>query len=77
MRLIREMVVHEATSSGTDISCALEVLMRANYRRGIVFVVSDFVDSGFERPPVHDNLGSALLGLLKVMLDFLNGLHGD
>ena len=43
LRLIRELLTFEPQHSGTDIKNALDTLNRVLKRRGIVFLVSDFV----------------------------------
>ena len=43
LRLIREMLVFEPESRGTDIRMALDTVNRALKRRSIVFFVSDFL----------------------------------
>ena len=47
LRLIRELVAHERLSKKTDIGNALETLMRVTHRRAVVFLISDFIDSGY------------------------------
>ncbi|MCP4249024.1 MAG: VWA domain-containing protein, partial [bacterium] len=49
LRVIRELLYHEPAGRGTDLSCALEHLNRVSRRRGVVFLVSDFQDGGYER----------------------------
>ena len=46
--VIREMVAHEPVSTGTNLTNALNGLMQSNYRRSIVFLISDFMDDGYE-----------------------------
>ena len=48
LRLIRELLAAERTSRGTNIRHALDTHLRAAKRRGIVFLISDFLDTGFE-----------------------------
>ncbi len=43
LRLIREMLAYEPQSRGTDINMALEKAVQLLKRRGIIFLVSDFV----------------------------------
>ncbi len=50
LRLIRELFAHEPRSRRTSIAQALEHLMRVLKRRAIVVLISDFMDTGFERP---------------------------
>ncbi|MEM7114846.1 MAG: DUF58 domain-containing protein [Chloroflexota bacterium] len=44
LRLIRELLVFEPQGQGTDIKLALDTVNQVLKRRGIVFVVSDFLD---------------------------------
>jgi len=54
LRLIRELLFFEPgrirQSRGTDIALALDYLGRVLNKRGVVFLVSDFLDRNFERP---------------------------
>jgi len=50
LRIIRELLSFSPQRSGTDINAALDYLGRVMVRRGIVFLVSDFQASGYERP---------------------------
>ncbi len=49
LRLIRELLACERRAPQTSIRNALEIYMRANKRRSVVFLISDFLDSGYER----------------------------
>ena len=49
LRVIRELLYHQPAGRGTDLAAAVEHLNRVTRRRGVVFVVSDFQDSGYER----------------------------
>tara|TARA_R110002049_G_scaffold47902_1_gene138326 strand:+ start:5513 stop:6388 length:876 start_codon:yes stop_codon:yes gene_type:complete len=49
LRLIRELLYHESVGTGTRLSEALDHLNRTASRRSVVFVVSDFQDSDFQR----------------------------
>jgi uncharacterized protein (DUF58 family) len=48
LRIIREIVSFRPSGSGTSIRTALEFFHRVSRRRCIAFVVSDFMDSGYE-----------------------------
>ena len=48
LRIIRELLDFTPEGTGTDISMALEYLMRVQKRRAITFVLSDFMDDGFD-----------------------------
>lgn len=49
MRLVREVLAADETRHGTDLAEALRFLTRVRKRRAVVFLISDFLDSGFER----------------------------
>ena len=49
LRLIREVLYFKPEHPKTDISCALEFLGRVTKRRSVVFLVSDFLSSGYEK----------------------------
>jgi uncharacterized protein (DUF58 family) len=49
LRIIRELLYCEPVGLGTSIRLALENLNRTARRRSVVFLVSDFQDSGYER----------------------------
>ena len=48
LRVIRELLVHEPQRPGTDLSVALEYLNRIQNRKCTAFLVSDFIDEGYE-----------------------------
>ena len=49
LRVIRELLYHEPTGSGTNIAAALEYLNKITRRKAVVFLVSDFLSEGYER----------------------------
>lgn len=49
MRLVREVLAAEETRRGTDIRVALRFLNNVQKRRAVVFLISDFVASGYEK----------------------------
>ncbi len=49
-RVIREVLKPRATHGRTDLAAALEYLTRITHRRVVCFVISDFLDEGYERP---------------------------
>jgi uncharacterized protein (DUF58 family) len=49
LRLIREVLYYQPTHPGTSIRVALDFLNRIQHRRAIVFLLSDFLDQGYER----------------------------
>jgi uncharacterized protein (DUF58 family) len=50
LRLIRELLAFQPEGSSTDIGSVLEVFAQLYKRRAVVFLISDFLDIGFERP---------------------------
>jgi len=49
LRVIREVLSFPPRSRGTRLTAALEFLDRVAHRRAVAFLISDFVDEGFER----------------------------
>ena len=49
LRVVREILVERPAGTRTRLAGALDHLNRAQKRRAVVFVLSDFLDSGFER----------------------------
>jgi uncharacterized protein (DUF58 family) len=49
LRLVRDLLALRPQRSGTDIGMAAGYLERALARRAIVFLLSDFLDAGYER----------------------------
>ena len=49
MRLVREVLAAEETRRGTDITAALRFLSNVQKRRAVVFIISDFMDSDYDR----------------------------
>jgi len=50
LRLVRDLLVWERRGRGTDVGGALRTMMQLAVRRSIVFLISDLLDDGFERP---------------------------
>ena len=48
LRVIRELLYHQAQGSGTDLAAAFDYLNRVTTRRSVVFLVSDFQARGYE-----------------------------
>ncbi len=48
MRILRDLYFHKPASRGTNLSFALEHLQSVMKKKAHVFVISDFVDQGFE-----------------------------
>ena len=49
LRVLRELLYFRPEGRGTDIAGALEYLARVVRRRAVVFVVSDFFDTGYQK----------------------------
>lgn len=49
LRLIRDLFAHSAGSRGTNLTSALNHVLRVLHRRSIVILVSDFFDGGYEQ----------------------------
>lgn len=49
LRLIRDLLAFETPGGHTDIQCALEFLSRITSRKSVVFLISDFLSSGYEK----------------------------
>jgi uncharacterized protein (DUF58 family) len=50
LRIVRDLLAVEPRGRGTDLAGALRFAARVLRRRGIVAVISDFQDEGYERP---------------------------
>ena len=50
LRVVGEILAFEPQSRGTDLAAGLEYLGKVARRRSVVFLVSDFLSSGWERP---------------------------
>ena len=46
LRLIRELMVRTPEHKGTDISNAINTLMRVLHKKAVIFLISDFIDDG-------------------------------
>ncbi len=49
LRLISDVLTYRPASRGTNLTNALHHINRALRRRAVIFVISDFMDTGFER----------------------------
>ncbi|MGE0540779.1 MAG: DUF58 domain-containing protein [Dehalococcoidia bacterium] len=49
LRIVRELLYREPEGRGTNINQAVEYVTHLLHRRSIIFLLSDFQDSGFER----------------------------
>jgi uncharacterized protein (DUF58 family) len=50
LRVIRELLYLEPEGRGTDLAAAFDYLNKTTVRRAVVFLVSDFQDTGYESP---------------------------
>ncbi|WP_172917635.1 DUF58 domain-containing protein [Capnocytophaga canis] len=50
LRIIRELIEFQSKSKKTNISKALEFLSQVLKKKAIVFILSDFMDKGYEKP---------------------------
>jgi uncharacterized protein (DUF58 family) len=48
LRVITEILNHRGRGTGTNVDAALQFASRVSRRRSIVFLISDFLDQGFE-----------------------------
>jgi len=48
LRVIREALYYKPENKGTDISVALEYLLKVTKRKTVCFLISDFITEGFE-----------------------------
>ncbi|MBU1006573.1 MAG: DUF58 domain-containing protein [Candidatus Omnitrophica bacterium] len=65
LRVIREMLYHDPKGKKTDIRSALEYAGKVTKKRCVIFILSDFMDSGYERllrilNKRHDIVGIAI-----------------
>ncbi len=65
LRVIRELLYYKPQSRRTSINSALEYLGKVLKKRAVVFLISDFMDSGYERPlrilnKRHDIIGVSI-----------------
>ena len=49
LRVLRELLYHEPQGTQTNIAEALEYLTRISHRRTVSFLVSDFINTGYEK----------------------------
>jgi len=50
LRVIGEILTFAPASRGTDLAAGLDFLAKVGRRRSVVFLISDFLDPGWERP---------------------------
>lgn len=63
LRVVRELLYHQPMGKGTNIDEALSYLLRVARRRSTVFLISDFLDTGFERTLKVANQKHELVGI--------------
>jgi uncharacterized protein (DUF58 family) len=73
LRILREIVYHETTGKGTELSVALKYLNNVLKKRCIVFVISDFITGQYETElrltaKKHDIIGIHLYDLAEQKL---------
>ncbi len=49
LRIIRELISFQPTGAGTDIKAALEYFNHVNKKKTIAFLISDFIDEGYDK----------------------------
>jgi len=49
LRIVSEILTHKPRHQGTNLTAALNHISHALSRRAVIFVISDFMDRGFER----------------------------
>jgi uncharacterized protein (DUF58 family) len=50
LRLVRDILMFDPPARGTDLGGAIRFLSRVLHRRSVIFLLSDFLDEGWERP---------------------------
>jgi uncharacterized protein (DUF58 family) len=65
LRVVREILAAEPVGTGTDLSVALQTLVKVARRRSVAFVLSDFFAGGYERAL---SLASARHDVVPVMI---------
>ena len=63
LRLIREILFHKPSNSGTSIKSALDFLMNVSSRKSVVFLISDFLDGGYWKSLKLANKKHDLIGI--------------
>lgn len=64
LRVIREVLFFEPEHNGTDVQAALDFLNSISKRRAVVFLVSDFLASGYERSLQVSNKRHDIIALM-------------
>lgn len=73
LRVLREIVYHEPENRGTNMNSALEYLLRVIRRNSVVFILSDFMDDGFQKSlrvvsSKHDVIAIKVTDKLEIQL---------
>jgi len=73
LRIIRELLYFSPKNRGTDIAAALEYLGKVMPKRGVVFLVSDFISNDFSKPlrivsRKHDMIAVSITDALEMSL---------
>ena len=73
LRVLREIVYHEPENKGTNMNSALEYLLRVIRRNSVVFILSDFMDDGFQKSlrvvsSKHDVIAIKVTDKLEIQL---------
>ena len=81
LRLITEVLTYQPEGRGTDLSVALGHLTRVQRRRAVVFVVSDFLTTGYEASLAitarrHDVIPVVISDPIEEKLEQLDGIEG-
>ncbi|MFQ6611808.1 MAG: DUF58 domain-containing protein [Fidelibacterota bacterium] len=63
LRVVREVLFHEPQGRGTDIANVLEFLMKVAKRRSVVFLLSDYMGSGYWKELKHANRKHDMIGI--------------
>jgi uncharacterized protein (DUF58 family) len=50
LRLVRDILSFDPPGRGTDLAGAIRFLTRVLHRRSVIFLLSDFLDEGYEKP---------------------------
>jgi len=78
LRIIRDLLYFKPQGKKTNITLALEHLNRVMKKRSIVFLISDFLDTGFEKPmkitaQKHDLIAIRILDPLELSIPGFSG----
>ena len=73
LRVVREVLYHEPVGKGTSIQSGLEFLMNVAKRKAVVFMISDFIDTGYWKSlklanRKHDMIGIRIIDPAEIKL---------